>query len=56
MVRDKISAVQKDLNEGRKTDSQKTIFHELITSDQLRPEEKTADRLEAEGVGVVGAG
>ena len=55
-MRDKINAVQSDLSEGKRTDSQKTIFHDLITNDQLRPEEKTAARLEAEGVGVVAAG
>lgn len=56
MVHEKVSVVQRDLDEGTRGDDRKTIFHELFTNDQLRPEEKTAARLEAEGVGLVAAG
>ncbi|KAL8693461.1 MAG: hypothetical protein Q9218_001732 [Villophora microphyllina] len=56
MVREKINVVQKDLDEGKKLEGQKTIFHDLFANDQLEPREKTAERLEAEGVGLVAAG
>lgn len=56
MVHEKVSKVQADLKEGVKIQGQRTIFHELLTNDQLSPEEKTPERLEAEGVGVVAAG
>ena len=56
MVRDKILKVQKDLSEDKKIEGQKTIFHDLLTSDQLPPHEKTPERLEFEGVGLVAAG
>ena len=56
MVREKVIKVQNDLAEDKKLHGQKTIFHDLLTNDQLRPEEKTIDRLEAEGVGIIGAG
>ena len=41
---------------GRKPEGQKTIFYELLTSEQLSPEDKSVERLEAEGVSVVTAG
>lgn len=56
MIHEKVTKVQADLSEEKKIDGQKTIFHELIKNDQLRPEEKTTERLVAEGVGVVAAG
>ena len=56
MVHEKVSKVQADLKAGVKIQEQRTIFHELLTNDQLSPEEKTPERLEAEGVGVVAAG
>ena len=56
MVHEKVVKVQHDLAEGKKIEGQKTIFHEVITNDSLRPEEKSVERLEAEGVGVVAAG
>ena len=56
MVHDKVSKVQSDFADGKKVDSRQTIFHGLIANDQLPPEEKTTERLEAEGAGVVAAG
>ncbi|KAL8662424.1 MAG: hypothetical protein Q9202_004745 [Teloschistes flavicans] len=56
MVREKIDRVQTDLQQGRKMEGQRTIFHDLFTNNQLPPGEKTAERLEAEGVGLVAAG
>ena len=56
MVHEKVTQVQADIAEDTKVDKQKTIFHDLITNDQLRPEEKTTERLEREGVGLVAAG
>ena len=56
MIHEKVSKVQADLKAGVKTQGQRTIFHELLTNSQLPPEEKTPERLEAEGVGLVGAG
>lgn len=56
MVHEKVTQVQADIVEDARVDKQKTIFHALITNDQLRPEEKTTDRLEGEGVGLVAAG
>lgn len=56
MVREKIDKVQTDLQQGRKMEGQRTIFHDLFTNNQLPPGEKTTERLEAEGVGLVAAG
>lgn len=56
MVHEKVEQVQDDLKQNKKPNGQRTIYHELFTNDQLPPEEKTANRLEAEGVGLVGAG
>lgn len=56
MVREKLNKVQADLQEGKKIEGQRTIFHDLFANNQLQPEEKTAERLEAEGVGLVAAG
>ncbi|KAL8949991.1 MAG: hypothetical protein Q9222_003934 [Ikaeria aurantiellina] len=58
MVREKIQLVQTDIreNKGEPPRGQKTIFHELFANEQLPPEEKTAVRLEAEGVILVAAG
>ena len=56
MVHEKVVKVRNDLAEDKKIEGQKTIFHEVITDESLRPEEKTVERLEAEGVGLIGAG
>ena len=56
MVHEKVVKVQNDLAEDKRKEGQKTIFHEVISNDSLRPEEKTVERLEAEGVGLVAAG
>ncbi|KAL8726095.1 MAG: hypothetical protein Q9166_006932 [cf. Caloplaca sp. 2 TL-2023] len=56
MVREKVDQVEVELRENKRLDGQRTIFHDLFTSNQLIPEEKTAERLAAEGVGIVSAG
>ena len=56
MVHDKVNKVQSDFAEDKEVNSRQTIFHGLIANDQLPPEEKTTERLEAEGAGVVAAG
>ncbi|KAL8785036.1 MAG: hypothetical protein Q9195_008796 [Heterodermia aff. obscurata] len=56
MVHDKVGKVQSDFAENKKVDSPQTIFHSMIANNQLPPEEKTTERLEAEGAGVVAAG
>ncbi|KAL9631283.1 MAG: hypothetical protein Q9204_004301 [Flavoplaca sp. TL-2023a] len=56
MVREKVDQVQADLANDKKPDGQRTIFHDLFTNDSLSPEEKTPERLAAEGFSVVGAG
>ncbi|KAL9023179.1 MAG: hypothetical protein Q9180_008347 [Flavoplaca navasiana] len=56
MVREKVDQVQADLANDKKPDGQRTIFHDLFTNDSLIPEEKTPERLAAEGFSVVGAG
>lgn len=55
-VRDQVVKVKAELAEGKKPAGQKTIFYEMLTNDQLRPEDKTNDRLEQEGLSVVAAG
>ncbi|KAL8797920.1 MAG: hypothetical protein Q9182_007117 [Xanthomendoza sp. 2 TL-2023] len=56
MIQEKVDQVQVDLAEQNKPDGQRTIFHDLFTDDHLIPEEKLAERLAAEGVGIVSAG
>ncbi|KAL8978327.1 MAG: hypothetical protein Q9205_006055 [Flavoplaca limonia] len=56
MVREKVDQVQADLANDKKPDGQRTIFHDLFTNDSLIPEEKTPERLAAEGFSVVAAG
>lgn len=56
MVHDKVTKVQADLAEGKRIDGQRTIFHDLLKNYQLRPVEKTPERLEAEGMALVAAG
>ncbi|KAL8696037.1 MAG: hypothetical protein Q9224_003006 [Gallowayella concinna] len=53
MIREKVDQVQVDLAEHKKPDDHRTIFHDLFMDDHLIPEEKTAERLAAEGVGVL---
>ncbi|KAL8807560.1 MAG: hypothetical protein Q9200_004625, partial [Gallowayella weberi] len=56
MIREKVDQVQVDLAGHKKPDGQRNIFHDLFTDDHLSPEEKSAERLAAEGVGIVSAG
>ncbi len=58
MVRAQVLGVKAELDEGKKPDGQgqKTIFYDLLTNDQLPPEDKSVDRLESEGISLVAAG
>ncbi|KAL8957356.1 MAG: hypothetical protein Q9193_005347 [Seirophora villosa] len=56
MIREKILKVQADIKEGKKPEGQKTIIYDLITGDDLPPEEKTLPRLEIEASALVAAG
>ena len=56
LARAQIIDAKAELAEGKKPEGQKTVFYELLTSDQLREEDKTVDRLESEGISVFGAG
>ncbi|KAH0555914.1 hypothetical protein GP486_006142 [Trichoglossum hirsutum] len=53
---DQIKSIMEGKNNEYKTASHTTIFHELLNSDILGPEEKTIRRLAEEGQTVVGAG
>ncbi|KAM0805978.1 cytochrome P450 [Usnea florida] len=56
LARAQIIDAKAELAEGNKPQGQKTVFYELLTNDQLQEEDKTVDRLEAEGISVFGAG
>ncbi|KAI4248152.1 MAG: hypothetical protein L6R40_001241 [Gallowayella cf. fulva] len=48
MIREKVDQVLVNLEDNKKPDGQRTIFHDLFTDDHLIPEEKTPERLAAE--------
>ena len=48
--------VKKQHAEGRKVIGRKTIFYDILTNDQIPPEDKETERLVAESISVVGAG
>ncbi|KAL8851803.1 MAG: hypothetical protein Q9221_003317 [Calogaya cf. arnoldii] len=56
MVREKVDQVQADLADNKKPDGQRTIFHDLSTNNALIPEERTPERLAAEGMALISAG
>ncbi|KAL8876591.1 MAG: hypothetical protein Q9198_005240 [Flavoplaca austrocitrina] len=56
MIREKVDQVQADVANNKKPDGQRTIFHDLFNNDTLIPEEKTPERLAAEGFSIVAAG
>ncbi|KAI4173418.1 MAG: hypothetical protein LQ343_002951 [Gyalolechia ehrenbergii] len=55
MIRDKVFEGEADIKERKQPGGQKSIFYDLITGDDLPPEEKTLARLEAEAVTLVAA-
>ena len=55
-IGNQIQAIMDDKDGDYKTASHPTIFHELLNSDLLSPEEKSLPRLAEEGETVVGAG
>ncbi|KAL8963878.1 MAG: hypothetical protein Q9183_004881, partial [Haloplaca sp. 2 TL-2023] len=56
MIHEKVTKVQDEVKGGKRSNDQRTIFHEMIENDQIKPEEKTQGRLESEGLGLIGAG
>jgi cytochrome P450 len=54
-MRSQIQEVMDDRNQGYKDAAHRTLFKSLLDSD-LPPQEKTIDRLQDEGVTLVGAG
>ncbi len=48
--------IKKELQNNQKPEGQTTIFYDVLTNDQVRPEEKTVDHLAGEAHVVVGAG
>ena len=56
MLHEKVTKVQEDVKAGKKSNDQRTIFHDIIKNDQIRPEENTQERLETEGFGLISAG
>ena len=56
MLRDQVMAIKTDLERGQKPTRQKSLFYDMITNPQVRPEEKTTDHLVSEAVTVIFAG
>lgn len=56
MIRERIFKVQVDIEEGKKHGGPKSIIYDLMTNDDLPPEDKTLPRLEAEAIALVAAG
>ena len=56
MVREQVIIAKASITNSKKPSGQKTVFYDLLTSDQLSPEDKSIDRLEAEGITVFAAG
>lgn len=54
-MRDHVVQIKADLKEGRKN-SQVTIFHDVLTNENVRPEEKETAHLAVEAQLLVGAG
>ena len=48
--------VKKEYAQGHKGSGQKNIFYDILTNDQIRPQDKETERLVAEAMSVVGAG
>lgn len=48
--------MKKNLAEGRKPIGRKTIFYDVLTNDQVRPQEKTTQHLVTEAQSIVAAG
>lgn len=54
-MRDHVLEVKADLKEGREAD-QKTIFHDILTNENIRPEEKESSYLSDEAQTIIAAG
>ena len=51
-----VNEIKKELRENRKPEGQTNIFYNVLTSDQVRPEEKTLEHLAGEAHVLVAAG
>ncbi|KAL8866610.1 MAG: hypothetical protein Q9174_006198 [Haloplaca sp. 1 TL-2023] len=56
MISEKVSKVQDEVKRGKRSTDRRTIFHDIIDNDQIRPEEKTQGRLLSEGFSLLGGG
>ena len=55
-IRALVLKIKNELSEGRKGSGRKTIFYDILTNDQIRPQDKETERLVGEGLSVVAAG
>lgn len=55
-IRAQVLKIKHELNTGLKGSDQKTIFYDILTSDQMSPQDKETERLVGEGLSVVAAG
>ena len=51
-----VNAMKADLRQGKKDVEQRTIFYDILTNDDIRPQEKETEHLVTEAQAVVGAG
>ena len=54
--RARVIEVKSDLKEGRKVSDMTTVLHDVLTNDQIRPEEKDTEHLKWECNSLVAAG
>lgn len=55
-IRAQVLKIKHELRKGLKGSGQKTIFYDILTSDQTSPQDKGTERLVQEGISVVAAG
>ena len=54
--RNQIINVKEDISQGRKPEGQTNIFYDVLTNDEVRPQEKDTDYLQDEAQTIIGAG
>ncbi|KAF6224986.1 hypothetical protein HO133_010181 [Letharia lupina] len=55
-IRAQVLEIKKEHAEGRKPSGRRTIIYDILTNDQIRPQDKETERLLAEALSVVAAG
>lgn len=55
-IRAYVVKIKEELAEGRKGSGRKTILYDILTKDQIRPQDKETERLVTEALSVVAAG